>query len=61
MQASKAVRMDGTLAPNWKPLEIFVGVKACPEWMWMQCKDGHEYYKHIETRAYLILNQAGQL
>jgi hypothetical protein len=52
--------IDAT-TPNWKPLEMFLGDRAClaPDFMWMYRNGGFEYYKHRATRAYLILDSAG--
>jgi hypothetical protein len=44
---------------NWKPLEIRIGAR-CGEFMWMWRQSGLEYYKHIDTRRYLILDSEGQ-
>ena len=44
---------------NWKPLEIQIG-QRCAEFMWMWRQDGLEYYKHIDTRRYLILDAEGR-
>jgi hypothetical protein len=44
---------------NWKPLEIQIG-ERCAEFMWMRRQNGLEYYKHIDTRRYLILDAAGR-
>ena len=41
---------------NWTPLEDRIG-NRCAEFMWMFRQNGLEYYKHIETRRYLILDQ----
>jgi len=46
--------------PNWKPLEELVGPSGCAHFMWMW-RDGEiEFYKHIVTRRYLLLDAAGQ-
>jgi len=44
---------------NWKPLEIQIG-QRCAEFMWMWRQNGLEYYKHIDTRRYLILDAEGR-
>jgi hypothetical protein len=44
---------------NWKPLEIQIG-ERCVEFMWMWRQAGLEYYKHIDTRRYLILDAEGR-
>ena len=44
---------------NWKPLEKRIG-RRCAEFMWMFRRNGLEYYKHIDTRRYLILDQKGK-
>lgn len=48
------------LTPNWKPLEAKLAPAECAEFMWMFRENGVEYYKHIETRLYLLLTAAGQ-
>ena len=45
--------------PNWKPLEIQIG-QRCAEFMWMWRQNGLEYYKHIDTRRYLVLDAEGR-
>ena len=44
---------------NWKPLELRIGHR-CGEFMWMWREYGLEYYKHIDTRRYLILDAKGR-
>lgn len=44
---------------NWKPLERRIRA-LCAEFMWMYRENGLEYYKHIDTRRYLILDGAGR-
>ena len=44
---------------NWKPLEFRIGHR-CGEFMWMGREHGLEYYKHIDTRRYLILDAKGR-
>jgi hypothetical protein len=44
---------------NWKPLEMRIG-ERCAEFMWMWRQNGLEYYKHIDTRRYLILDAEGR-
>ncbi len=41
---------------NWIPLERRIG-RQCAEFMWMYRKDGVEFYKHVETRRYLLSTQ----
>ena len=48
------------LTPNWKPLEARLPGPACAEFMWMYRLNGVEYYKHRETRLYLLLTAEGQ-
>ena len=48
------------LTPNWKPLEAKLPAAACAEFMWMYRLNGVEYYKHSETRLYLLLTAGGQ-
>jgi hypothetical protein len=43
---------------NWEPLELHIGPR-CAEFMWMYRENGLEYYKHIDTRQYLILDSSG--
>lgn len=43
---------------NWKPLELLIGSR-CAEFMWMWRDNGLEYYKHIDSRRYLILDAKG--
>ena len=43
---------------NWKPLELLIGSR-CGEFMWMWRENGLEYYKHIDSRRYLILDADG--
>jgi hypothetical protein len=43
---------------NWKPLELLIGSR-CREFMWMWRENGLEYYKHIDSRRYLILDAEG--
>lgn len=47
-------------SPNWKPLEKLIGPSGCEEFMWMWREAGVEFYKHIRTRRYLLLDAAGQ-
>jgi hypothetical protein len=44
---------------NWKPLETRIG-ERCSEFMWMWRHNDLEYYKHIDTRRYLILDTEGR-
>ena len=44
---------------NWKPLEMRIG-ERCAEFMWMWRQNALEYYKHIDTRRYLILDAEGR-
>ena len=44
---------------KWKPLEMRIGA-GCAEFMWMWRENGLEYYKHIDTRRYLILDAEGR-
>jgi len=46
--------------PNWKPLEQLVGPEGCADFMWMWSEAGIEYYKHICTRRYLLLDSEGR-
>jgi hypothetical protein len=40
---------------NWMPLERQIG-SQCSEFMWMYRQDGVEFYKHVHTRRYLLLD-----
>lgn len=53
----EAERMPGLVFEpiNWIPLERRIG-SQCAEFMWMYRKDGVEFYKHIQTRRYLLLD-----
>ena len=44
---------------NWKPLELLISSR-CVEFMWMWRENGLEYYKHIDSRRYLILDAEGR-
>ena len=46
--------------PNWKPLEQLVGPEVCGEFMWMWGEAGIQFYKHICTRRYLLLDSEGR-
>jgi len=46
--------------PNWQPLEDLVGPSECGEFMWMWRESGIEFYKHIWTRRYLLLDSEGR-
>ena len=48
------------LTTNWRPLERRLPVDLCAEFMWMFRKDGIEYFKHADTRAYLRLDSLGR-
>jgi hypothetical protein len=50
------IEVDGA---NWEPLERRIG-NRCKEFMWMFRKDGVEYFKHIGTRRYLLLDRNGE-
>lgn len=47
-------------APNWAPLEAMGGPELCCEFMWMWRQAGIEFFKHIRTRRYLLLDSQGQ-
>ena len=60
--------IDGTLSrcedPDWDPLLALVGVELAPWFMWMhavELEDGElvHAYKHVATRSYLHLGEAG--
>jgi len=55
-RAGRAMEMEPA---NWKPLEMQIG-ERCAEFMWMCRQNDLEYYKHIDTRRYLILDAEGQ-
>ena len=44
--------------PDWTPLEGLIGNQCC-EFMWMWRERGTEFYKHIGTRRYLLLDSKG--
>jgi hypothetical protein len=46
--------------PNWAPLEAKGGPELCSEFMWMMRRDGIEFFKHIRTRRYLLLDSEGR-
>lgn len=48
------------LTPNWQPLETKLQAAKCAEFMWMYRLEGVEYYKHIQTRLYLLLTAEGR-
>jgi hypothetical protein len=48
-------------APNWAPLETMLRqtgrlVSLCASFMWMYRENGIEFYKHIDSRRYLLLD-----
>lgn len=48
-------------AANWAPLETALRmsgrpVSLCASFMWMYRQNGIEFYKHIDTRRYLVLD-----
>jgi hypothetical protein len=47
-------------APNWAPLETKGGPDLCAEFMWMWRQAGIEFFKHIRTRRYLLLDSRGR-
>ena len=46
--------------PNWAPLEAVGGPQMCSEFMWMGRQSGIEFFKHIRTRRYLLLDSEGR-
>ena len=44
--------------PDWTPLERLTGSRCC-QFMWMWREGGIEFYKHITTRRYLLLDSDG--
>ena len=46
--------------PDWKPLEQLVGPEGCGQFMWMWAEAGIQFYKHIGTRRYLLLDSEGR-
>ena len=46
--------------PNWAPLEAVGGPEMCSEFMWIGRKCGIEFFKHICTRRYLLLDSEGR-
>ena len=47
-------------APNWTPLEKKGGPELCSEFMWMMRRSGIEFFKHVRTRRYLLLDSEGR-
>jgi hypothetical protein len=45
--------------PDWTSLERLIGNRSC-EFMWMWRQGGIEFYKHIRTRRYLLLDSEGR-
>ena len=45
--------------PDWTPLERLIGNRCC-EFMWMWREGRIEFYKHITTRHYLLLDSEGR-
>ena len=45
--------------PDWTPLERLTGSRCC-QFMWMWRQAGIEFYKHINTRRYLLLDTEGR-
>ena len=48
-------------AANWAPLETMLGqtgrpLSLCASFMWMYRQNGIEFYKHVDTRRYLLLD-----
>ena len=46
--------------PNWAPLEAKGGPELCEQFMWMWRESGIEFFKHIDTRRYLLLDSDGR-
>ena len=46
--------------PNWAPLEAVGGPELSGEFMWMMHRAGIEFFKHILTRRYLLLDSDGR-
>ncbi len=46
--------------PNWAPLEAKGGPELCRQFMWMWRQSGIEFYKHIDTRRYLLMDSEGR-
>jgi hypothetical protein len=44
--------------PDWTPLKRVIG-DQCGQFMWMWREFGIEFYKHIGTRRYLLLDSKG--
>ena len=44
--------------PDWTPLERLIGDRS-GEFMWMWRERDIEFYKHIRTRRYLLLDSKG--
>jgi hypothetical protein len=56
--ATETSREEIDFTPNWKPLEDKVGGR-CQEFMFMGRMGSMNFYKHILTRRYLILDHSG--
>ena len=52
-------RMDKEFErPDWTPLERLIGNRSC-EFMWMWREGAIQFYKHVTTRRYLLLDSGG--
>lgn len=65
MQAVTDWKTENFTEPNWAPLEkhfteLYGKPDRCADYMWMYSDKGLEYYKHCDTRAYLVLSQDGR-
>ena len=59
MREVEQVRGKSVEPSDWGPLEKRIGSR-CAEFMWMFREDGIEFYKHIGTRRYLLLDSASR-
>ena len=55
---SQLVRVDAT-RPDWGPLRRHLAETDCADFMWMYRHGVVHFYKHINTRRYLVLDGAG--
>ena len=45
--------------PDWTPLKRLIGNHCC-DFMWMWRQGEIQFYKHINTRRYLLLDSEGR-
>ena len=49
----------GTMRPDWGPLALHVPPSEREDFMWMHRDGGINFYKHIVTRRYLMIDAGG--